>query len=239
MKNKKDLTGLSFCRWTVISFNGLDQRGRSTWLCECNCGTRRVVRNDLLTRGVSKSCGCLAKELNAVRNVKHGHCTNNRHNGNSTYVSWKGMKQRCYNPNSDQYEHYGAIGIKVCDRWINSFINFIDDMGERPPGTTIDRINPYGNYEPNNCRWADISTQNKNKRLTNQRGPKGGSSKYKGVTKRTNGKWQASCTINGRHKYLGTFKDEKEAAIAYDSFNIILYGERAWLNQTHFAELYD
>jgi len=80
------------------------------------------------------------------------------------YKTWCNMKQRCNNPNQPKYKNWGGRGIKVCDRWLNSFENFIQDMGERPQGTSIDRINVNGNYEPNNCRWATIKEQNNNKR---------------------------------------------------------------------------
>lgn len=163
MPKKIDLTGERFGRWKVISLSGID-RGRKHWKCQCDCGAEKIVRGDVLTRGISMSCGCLAKEINVQIRLKHGYCINQNHNGNSTYVSWKSMKQRCYNPNTDQYHRYGALGVHVCDRWLDSFENFVADMGERPQGTTLDRINPYGNYEPNNCRWADAYVQNNNQR---------------------------------------------------------------------------
>jgi len=74
------------------------------------------------------------------------------------------MRQRCYDPNHHNYKHYGAQGTTVCARWRDSFINFLADMEERPEGMTLDRIDPYGNYDPSNCRWADAKTQNNNKR---------------------------------------------------------------------------
>ena len=85
------------------------------------------------------------------------------------YQTWKGIKQRCNNPNSDAYIHYGGRGITVCERWSASFSNFRDDMGERPEGMSLDRIDTNGNYEPNNCRWAGFQTQVANRRkLTEQ-----------------------------------------------------------------------
>lgn len=169
MASIAELFEQSFGRWSTIGFYGFNARGRSLWLCECKCGNWRVVREDLLTRGLSNSCGCLAKEISSKRQLKHGKCINNKHNGNSTYVSWKGMKQRCHNKKSEHYHLYGALGVKVCDRWMHSFENFLEDMGERPEGMTLDRINPYGNYEPGNCRWADVITQNNNQRRHHQR----------------------------------------------------------------------
>jgi len=89
---------------------------------------------------------------------------NYKHGGWKTkeYNIWNAMRQRCTNPNSQKWKHYGEKGIKVCDRWMNSFENFIEDMGTKPEGYSLDRINPYGNYEPDNCRWATYKTQNNN-----------------------------------------------------------------------------
>lgn len=89
----------------------------------------------------------------------HGH----RAKRTPTYHSWNAMRQRTSNPNRADYEYYGGIGVTVCDRWAK-FANFLEDMGDRPAGKTIDRINPFGNYEPENCRWGDARTQNNNLR---------------------------------------------------------------------------
>jgi hypothetical protein len=80
------------------------------------------------------------------------------------YDTWQGMKKRCNNPNNDNYKYYGGRGIKVCERWLNSYENFALDMGERPKGHTLDRINNDGNYEPSNCKWSSLSEQNSNRR---------------------------------------------------------------------------
>lgn len=116
----------------------------------------------------------LAKDLcskHRWRMNKYGECsprlTYGRTHGQShrtrTYVSWDSMIQRCTNPKTKNWRWYGAMGVAVCDRW-RKFANFYEDMGDRPEGMTLDRINPAGNYEPGNCRWADSLTQGRNKR---------------------------------------------------------------------------
>jgi hypothetical protein len=119
-----------------------------------------------LRKGKSKSCGCLRRELLAAgmnSHPTHGHYVGGV--GTSTYYTWLCMRARCSYPRTNGYQRYGGRGIKVCDEWRKSFPAFLRDMGERPAKHTLDRINPDGHYEPQNCRWADARLQRHNRSL--------------------------------------------------------------------------
>lgn len=133
---------------------------KTLWTCECSCGNISNYSASNLVTGNSTCC----LECRPEKQVVHG---NSRRGKDSlTYRSWQHMKDRCLNPNTDMWKYYGGRGIKVCDRWSESFENFLEDMGERPcKELTLDRINTDGNYEPSNCRWADKLTQTLNRRI--------------------------------------------------------------------------
>lgn len=128
--------------------------GKVYLFCRCRCGKEFWAERGNLNSGNTKGCGCLR--------FRHGHASR-RKRPSRTYVSWYGMIARTTNPKSGDWKHYGVKGVKVCGRWRN-FKSFLEDMGERPAGKTIDRINPFGNYEPSNCRWATPRDQARNKR---------------------------------------------------------------------------
>lgn len=155
-----DETGKRYGMLTVL---GLAQRSGprrgAMWRCICDCGNERSVFGTQLRRGtVNMSCGCQKNR----HNVRHGLYRS------QIYSRWKGMVKRCRNPNDTSYPNYGGRGIQVCDRWL-SFENFLSDMGHPPPGMSLDRIDPNGDYEPNNCRWADASAQADNRRNSRPR----------------------------------------------------------------------
>ncbi|MER6976009.1 hypothetical protein [Streptomyces carpinensis] len=145
--------GERFGRLTVTKDR---QPGETFVEVRCDCGTEKSVRFLDLGR-YTKSCGCLRTELLVERSTRHGHA------GTSLYMTWEDMVARCTRPSHKKWADYGGRGITVCDRW-RDFANFLADMGERPPGLELDRIDNNRGYEPNNCRWTDRSTQMKNRR---------------------------------------------------------------------------
>jgi hypothetical protein len=166
MSKVKDLTNQVFNRLTALRSVGRDNRNKAVWLCRCSCDGKEIeVMSSNLVSGNTASCGCIHDEMAAARlavmrptqlgennpNFKHGHTMQS---GDSPiYSSWRGMVNRCTNPTHARWMNYGGAGITVCERWLNSFEAFLEDMGERPAGTTLGRFGDIGNYCKENCAW--------------------------------------------------------------------------------------
>lgn len=154
-----NIAGERYGRLAAIRRTRQGPRRESYWLCRCDCGNEIEISLSNLRTGNSASCGCLRSEITTATSTTHGHRVGNT----PEYESWSAMLARVRAKSGRRFEDYGARGITVCERWL-LFENFLADMGTRPPGTSIDRINNDGNYEPGNCRWATASEQ-----LANQR----------------------------------------------------------------------
>jgi len=157
-----DITGQKFGRLTVLGM--VQNKGNARAQCQCDCGKTVTPLAYNLKNGTTRSCGCLATEEKAARIRDVGYANRSHGKSNSrTYVCWQEMKKRCLLPTHSRYAYYGAQGITVCDRWLESFENFLADMGECPAEMTLDRRENHKGYEPGNCEWASRERQAQNR----------------------------------------------------------------------------
>lgn len=191
-----DRAGQTFGRLTVAARIGINAHKQILWRCLCDCGKETTLPSGAFVTGNTTSCGCIAP------NFKHGSSKK------SSYHTWRAMIRRCYNPKDKDYRKYGAVGITVCPEW-REYLNFEAAMGEPVGEQTLDRIDPYGNYTWENCRWASITTQNRNLRIrtTSKSGVIGVSQVY-------NGKWMAKITSGNKAFYSHVCSTLAEAATA-------------------------
>lgn len=171
-----DITGQQFGRWIVVKRVSPVGAKPVYWTCQCACGVTKDVDGNSLRRGMSTSCGCFQREDMSRRRTTHGQARRRQRTDQDvgwdlrvkdpTYSSWKSMHDRCYNPNTINYVNYGGRGITVCDRWRgpDGFTNFRADMGVRPDGKTIGRLNDAPVYSKDTCAWETDQEQMRSRR---------------------------------------------------------------------------
>lgn len=169
-----DLSGRTFGRLTVVRQDGFTRNGRTgrlrAWLCTCACGGSKRVSTSDLRKGSVRSCGCLLDETRRAPGAASGHARGR--SASPEYGSYHAMRRRCLNPAGKDFARYGGRGISICLRWLHGegessgFQCFLSDMGRRPRGATLDRINIDADYSPENCRWATIREQVGNRSIS-------------------------------------------------------------------------
>lgn len=212
------LVGEKFGRLTVQGFTKwhftADNQRVSMWDCLCDCGNSIEMRRSYLQATDVPSCGCYKREVLSALQTKHGM------HGTPTHNSWTKMKERCYLESYKEKDYYQARGIKVCDRWLESFENFLEDMGERPEGTSLDRIDPDRGYSPENCRWADLTIQAYNRRMNTNN-----TSGRTGVYQLRNGNWQAIISFYKERIVLAYDVSFEVACKAREEAELKYYGQ--------------
>jgi hypothetical protein len=198
-------TGQVFGKLTVLEQAGRNSLKKVLWRCQCECGKELVAVSGSLVTGNTTSCGCVTP------NFKHGGT------GKGSYNTWRAMMRRCYNKSDKDFKKYGALGVSVYAPW-RDYLAFASDMGEPSGNQTLDRIDVYGNYTPNNCRWATPTVQSRNLRVR-----KTSASGFTGVHMRK-GKWYAEITVQKKKFYSGACITINEAVVARKKLEHLHWG---------------
>lgn len=210
----KDIQVLKFIGWKT--FNSSERK--SLWSVKCHCGVIFESTIAAIKSGNTKSCGCFKLKVLVCRSTKHGQS----HSG--TYGSFNAMISRCYKKSHKDYIKYGGNGIIVCERWVapapQGFLNFLEDMGERPEGTTLNRVNGAKIYSRESCEWANMSIQgyDQKTKITNTSGRTGV------YWIKNRGAWAAMISVDKKNIYLGYFKDYTLAVKAREDAEMKYYG---------------
>lgn len=208
MKKWEKSLGKTFNSLTLIGVTKVGNKYPGIYRCEC--GNECFKDMSQVRSGKYKSCGCLGNEYRSRAHTKHGQSKGKGTSESPEYVSWRAMRERCTNTNSSSYANYGGRGITVCERWMDSFSNFFEDMGAKPtPKHTLDRVDNEKGYNPNNCVWATRTQQ------VNNRRDKRNSTGYKGVVKSSNSSFSAQLCVNYKKFYLGSYPTAREAHLVY------------------------
>ncbi len=186
---------------------------KTMWECTCDCGNSCIIGYQNLKVGYTKSCGCFRAEMSAERLVTH------KMTNTPTYRSYRAMLNRCKNPSYKNFKYWGGKGVKVCDRWLESFENFLEDMGERPKGTSINRVQGAMVYSKETCKWDDRSTQS-----FEQSKYRNNTSGVTGVSENRHGSFIARISVNNKQIHLGSFSSLEEATKARQDAEIKYYG---------------
>lgn len=201
-----DRTGFRYGRLSVVSSAGSNAHKKTMWRCLCDCGGYTVVTSGALQTGNTTSCGCYLQE----RITKHGGT------GKGSYNTWRAVVRRCTNPNDKDYYRYGGMGVTLAEDWLD-YLKFRADMGEPPTDShSLDRVDPYGGYNKDNCRWATVLEQNRNIRSFG---------KTRGVSLRGN-KWYAIIGLNNRQIYSRGFSTKEEAMVERKRQEQVYWGSK-------------
>ncbi len=215
LDDENELVGKRFGRLLVetVGFRLEKEKKKRIVEVKCDCGSRYFIKKNNLLNGHSTSCGCLVTENAAFLNKSHGFSTT------ETYACWHNMVQRCENPNNTYYYNYGGRGITVCEKWKN-FEGFLEDMGVKQEGLTLERVNVNLGYSKDNCTWATRSQQSINRRKF-----KSNTSGKTGVYYNKNQKtWVTNIAINSETIHLGTFKTIEEAISVRQAAELKYFG---------------